>query len=67
MRANGIFSDANLERLHSVNTNRVMSPSDNVDLQSPPGHHIYWYKQWNTEWFISCSLSLPDHADYFQI
>jgi len=35
MRANGNFSDASLERLHSVSINRVMSPSDAVDLESP--------------------------------
>jgi len=38
MRANGNFSDASLELLHSVNdlgVNRVMSPSDAFDLDSP--------------------------------
>jgi len=37
MRANETFSDASLEELRSVsvNTNRVMSPSDVVDLESP--------------------------------
>jgi len=35
MRANGNFSDANLEQLHSVSINRVMSSSDVVDLESP--------------------------------
>ena len=33
-RANKNFSDANLERLHSVNVSCVMSPSDAVDLDS---------------------------------
>jgi len=41
MRVNGNSSDASLERLHSVSQslsvsiNRVMSPSDAVDLESP--------------------------------
>jgi len=35
MRANGDFSDASVERLHSVSINRVMSPIDAVDLESP--------------------------------
>jgi len=33
MRAN--FSDASLERLHSVTINRAMSPSDATDLEPP--------------------------------
>jgi len=35
MKANGNFSDASFERLHSVKTNRMMSPSDAVDLGRP--------------------------------
>jgi len=35
MRANGDFSGASVERLHSVSINRVMSPIDAVDLESP--------------------------------
>jgi len=33
MRANGNFSDANLERFHSVSISCVMSPSDVADLE----------------------------------
>jgi len=35
MKANGNFSDANIERLHSVRINRMMSLSDTVDLDHP--------------------------------
>jgi len=35
MIASGNFTDASLERLHSVCINRVMSPSDAVNLVSP--------------------------------
>jgi len=35
MRANGDFSDASVERLHSVSMNGVMIPIDAVDLESP--------------------------------
>ena len=35
MRANGNFSDANLERLHSLSISCVMSPSVAADLESP--------------------------------
>jgi len=35
MKANGNFSDASLERLHSVSINGVMCPSDAVDLGRP--------------------------------
>jgi len=35
MKVNGNFSDTKLERLQSVNTNRVMGPNDAVDLESP--------------------------------
>jgi len=34
MRVNGNFSDASLERLHSVSISRVMIPSEAVDLES---------------------------------
>jgi len=34
-RMNANFSDASLERLHSISINRAMSPSDAVDLESP--------------------------------
>jgi len=34
MRAKGDFSDASVERLHSVSINRVMIPIDAVDLES---------------------------------
>jgi len=34
MKVNGNFSDTNLERLRSISTNRAMSPSDVVDLES---------------------------------
>jgi len=32
MKANGNFSDAGVERFHSVRINRMMSRSDAVDL-----------------------------------
>jgi len=32
MKANGNFSDANVERFYSVRINRMMSPSDADDL-----------------------------------
>jgi len=32
MRANGNFSDATIERFYLVRKNRMMSPSDAVDL-----------------------------------
>jgi len=35
MKVNGNFSDTNLEWLHSISINRVMSPGDAVDLESP--------------------------------
>jgi len=35
MRANGNFSDASLKRFYSVRINRIMSPSDAVDLGRP--------------------------------
>jgi len=35
MKLNGNFSDPNVERLHSVTINRVMSTSDAVDLGRP--------------------------------
>jgi len=35
MRANGNFSDADVERLYPVRINRVMNPSDVVDLGRP--------------------------------
>jgi len=35
MKANGNFSDANLERLHSLSISCVMSPSVTADLESP--------------------------------
>jgi len=42
MRAKGNFSDASLEQLHSVSvsTNRAISPSDVVYLESPMFQHI---------------------------
>jgi len=44
MRANGNFSDASLERLHSLSVGCVMNPSDAVDLvdlESPLGGHEF--------------------------
>jgi len=35
MKANGNFSDANVERFYSLRINRKMSPSDAVDLGRP--------------------------------
>ena len=35
MKTNGNFSDTSLERLHSIKINRMMSPSDAVDLGRP--------------------------------
>jgi len=35
MRANGNFSDACVERFYSVSINRMITPSDAVDLESP--------------------------------
>jgi len=35
MKANGNFSDASLERLHSLRKSCVISPSDAADLESP--------------------------------
>jgi len=35
MKANGNFSDANLERLHSLSISCVMSPSVAADLEWP--------------------------------
>jgi len=35
MKTNGNFSDANLERLHSLSISCVMTPSDAVDLEWP--------------------------------
>jgi len=35
MKADGNFSDASVERLYSVRINRMMSPSDAVDLDHP--------------------------------
>jgi len=34
MKVNGNFSDTKLERLQSIRKNRVMSPSDAVDLET---------------------------------
>jgi len=35
MKANGYFSDANVERFYSLRTNRMISPSDANDLGRP--------------------------------
>jgi len=35
MKANGNFSDASGERFYSVRINRMISPSDDVDLSRP--------------------------------
>jgi len=35
MKTNGNFSDENVERCYSVRINRMMSPSDAVDLGHP--------------------------------
>jgi len=35
MKANGNFSDANVERFYSVTINRIISPSTAVDLGRP--------------------------------
>jgi len=35
MKANGNSSDATIERFYSVRINRMMSPSDTVDLVRP--------------------------------
>jgi len=35
MKANGNLSGPNVEPFHSVSTNRVKSPSDAVDRESP--------------------------------
>jgi len=35
MKANGIFSDASVKRLYSVRINRMMSPSNAVNLGRP--------------------------------
>ena len=35
MKANGNFSDASVERFYSIRTNRMMSPSNAVDLDRP--------------------------------
>jgi len=35
MKANGNFSDSSVERFYSVRINRMMSPSDAVDLDRP--------------------------------
>ena len=35
MKANGNFNDASVERFDSVRINRMMSPSDAVDMESP--------------------------------
>jgi len=35
MKANGNFSDASVERFYSVTINRIMSPSNAVDLGRP--------------------------------
>jgi len=37
MKANGNFRDEGVERFYSVKINRIMNPSDDVDL----GHHCY--------------------------
>jgi len=41
MNANGNFSDASVERFYSVRINRMMSPSDAVDLDRPCLHTCY--------------------------
>jgi len=33
MKANGYFSDSSFERFYSVKINRMISPSDTVDLE----------------------------------
>jgi len=35
MKANGIFSDASVKRFYSVRINRMMSPSNAVNLGRP--------------------------------
>jgi len=35
MKANGNFSDESIKRFYSVRINRMMSPSDAIDLKSP--------------------------------
>jgi len=48
MKANGNFCDAGVERLHSVKINRMMNPSDTVDLGYPCNSQfefqvVHWY------------------------
>ena len=40
MKANGNFSDASVERLYSVTINRMMSPSNAVDLGPEPDKRV---------------------------
>jgi len=35
MKANGNFSDASVQRFYSVKINRMMSPSDAINLARP--------------------------------
>jgi len=43
MKYIGNFSDASLERLHSVSISCAMSPSDAFDLESPVTQCIWYY------------------------
>jgi len=43
MKANGNFSDANVERFCSVRTNRMISPSDADDL-GRPGNSLFEFQ-----------------------
>jgi len=47
MKAKGNFSDASVKRFYSVRINRMMSPSDAVDL----GHPVTAYSnfRWSTD------------------
>jgi len=49
MKANENFSDASVERFFSVRINRVMSPSDAVDLGRPVTAHLNF--MWFTDTF----------------
>ena len=49
MKTNGNFSDANVERFYSVRINRMMSPSDSVDLARPVTAYLNF--RWFTDTF----------------
>ena len=53
MKADGNFSDASVERFYSVTINRMVSPSNAVDLGRPVTAYLNfrWFTDTFSQWF----------------